>query len=439
MPVMFVIFSGLVAFSKIKPAKKNTDYGAMSESTNPRKNLFHKFLELQAHRNKLIGQYSERMNQSFFAVYPMIVLLALPAALITLLSFAIWNSGHTILRCVVFLSTLVIDMLFAFNSEKIIENEKRELQNKLQFYIECQSHGISGNIKAHHKQKAELIAQRLGCKYTDIVQYYLEAEELWLEDTARRRIEQLDETRETEQQKYIENNRYSDYYGRNKRIAILEDIQYSYRKKAEEMRKSTRDVIRYSQEREINSGVAGGFASGLFGGVAGVAAYIDAENKNEQIRAQNKATMDALEPGVFAVMNRAYDYEREADKLQDSIDDAKIKLVSDTPSDKVFSYINVSKKTVEISETGAFTITADIKINAHKRMLQIGNASGVIDGTIEAEMYQNGRSVGSALMVLPTFGVKDTATVKGIAIADAVTTKPYEIKFKPYRLWIIEE
>lgn len=367
------------------------------------------------------------------------MLIVLPAALITLLSFAIWDSGHTLLRWIVFFSVFAIDMILTSICGKFIANEEQQIQNKRQFYAECQSYGIGRSMNAYHKQKAELIAQRLGCKYTDIVQYYIEAEEICLEDSAKRRIEQLEQVRESERQKYMENIRYSDYYGRSKRIAILEDAQRHYRKKAEEMKKSTRDVVRYSQQREFNSGIAGGLASGLFGGVAGVAAFVDAENKNEQIRAQNQATMNALGPGVFAVMNRASDYEREADKLQYSVDDAKIKLVSELPSEKVFSYIDIFEKTIEISETGSFTITADIEVNADKRLLEIGNADGVIDGTIEAEMYQNGRSVGSALMVLPTFGVKEKATIEGIAIADAKAGKPYEITFKPYKLWIMEE
>lgn len=439
LPIMFAVFFGLMIFSKISQNKQGTKQKTMLQVSNSSKKFLRRFIELQAQRNKLIGQYSERMGQNFFAVYPMIILIALPAALITLLSFAILDGDYALLRWIIFISVLVIDMVLTFNSEKIINNEEKQLQNKRQFYAECQSHGIGRSMKSHQKQKAELIAQRLGCKYNDIVQYYIEAEEICLEDSARRRLDQLEETRESERQKCIENNRYSDYFGRNKRIAILEDIQYNYRKKAEEMKKSTRDVVRYSQKREINSGVAGGLASGLLGGVAGVAAFIDAENQNEQIRSLNKATMDALSPGVFAVMNRAYDYEREADKLQYSIDDAKIKLVSDVPSEKVFSYMDIIKKTVEISETGAFTITADIKITADKKMLKIGNEDGVVDGTLEAEMYQNGQCVGSALMVLPTFGVKDTATIEGIAIAEANVGKPYKIKFKPYRLWIMEE
>lgn len=319
--------------------------------------------------------------------------------------------------------------------KKIQGKEKK----KIRFFWNCHNGGINDLTDHYQKEKAILIAQRIGLTFKNINILYEEAKELanleheeWIKAEYK---ELLDA--EVAQKRAL--TRFVHYIGRNKRVAILEDIQTEYRQKAEKMRDSAYGAVRASQQKEINSGVIGGIASGLLGGVAGIAAYIDTENRNAQIRSINQRNINSMAHGILDVMNTAYEYEREADRLQHLIDDAKIKLVSDIPDDRVFSYLSISPKKVEISKTGTFGIAVEVKVNETQMPLMIGKASGVIDGTIEAEMYQDNKCVGSALMVLPTFGVKDKATIGGIAIASANTSKPYEIKFKPYHLWIMEE
>jgi hypothetical protein len=94
---------------------------------------------------------------------------------------------------------------------------------------------------------------------------------------------------------------------------------------------------------------------------------------------------------------------------------------------------------VEISKSGAFVIEAGVVVNVNKQDLMIENSNGVIDGVIVADLCQYGQTMGSALMALPMFGVKDYATVKGLGTGRADSTKPYEIKFRSLHLWIMEE
>lgn len=316
------------------------------------------------------------------------------------------------------------------------EREKRPFE---EFYNECKKQGITNLKDPYQREKAILIAQRAGCKYTSIEQLYEETCAAKAREKQNQAFAELRKLREAEEAQKQELKRFADYKGRNKRVATLEHMQAEYRKKAEDMRKGASALYRSSQEREINSSAAGGFASGLAGGAAGIAAYLDAENENARIRARNKANLDAISPVLMFGHNSAFEYDREADKLQSSIDDAKIKLVSPKPDKEVFDYLSVAAKKVEISKTGAFLIEAEVKVNAKKQNLMIGKADGVIDGTIVAEMYQNGQHIGSALMVLPTFGVKNSATVMGLSTCHADSTKPYEMKFRPYHLWIMEE
>ena len=319
--------------------------------------------------------------------------------------------------------------------KKILAIERK----KIWFYRECEKNGVNDLTDRYQKEKAILIAQRSGLAFKNIDILYAEAKEAVMTDEQDRIIAEFKELLDAEIAQKQLLTRFVHYIGRNKRVAILENTQLEYRQKAEEMRDSAYDAVRASQQKEINSGVIGGIASGLLGGVAGIAAFIDTENRNAQIRSINQRNINSMAHGILDVMNTAYEYECEADRLQHLIDDAKIKLVSDIPDDQVFSYLSISTKKVEISKTGTFGIAVEVKVNETQIPLMIGKANGVIDGTIEAEMYQDNKCVGSALMVLPTFGVKDKATIGGIAIANANTTEPYKIKFKPYCLWLMEE
>lgn len=63
----------------------------------------------------------------------------------------------------------------------------------------------------------------------------------------------------------------------------------------------------------------------------------------------------------------------------------------------------------------------------------------VVDGTISADLYQEGVKVGSALLVLPMMGIGSTTTIEGICLNGAKPNVPYEVKYTAYRLWAMEK
>lgn len=329
--------------------------------------------------------------------------------------------------------------------KKSVLDEERAQKLKLEFYHECIKHEICNFKNQYQKEKARLIAQRMGCDFADIETYFEDAKRMvTAEEKRKEEKEAAAEYRwiqANEQEQRIALTRFANYQGREKRIAALEYAQRQYLEKASKLTKSAEDAVRYSQylHHEINPGAAGGLASGLLGGAAGIAAYADAEKYNSQMRAAKAADMNLLAPGVFNAMNTAHECEEQAKILQSLINDAAIKLVSDMPDDKVFTYLSVSTKKVLISKTGVFTIDAELQVNTKRQNLMFDKSRGVIDGTIVAEMYQDDNMVGSALLMLPTFGVSNRATIAGISKGQADAAKPYIIKFKPYHLWIMEE
>lgn len=340
----------------------------------------------------------------------------------------------------------------------MINHKKEQNQLKIKFYEECQSHGINGKMDDYKKQKAELIAKKLGCNYTDIRKYYDAAKKEYQIDQKEKeddkKREELRLLKEEELEKFRDLSRFARSVGRHKRVAILRYEQKKCQDMADAIRDTNRAMLRLLHKREINSGITGGIADGLLGGVAGVAAYMDAEMKNAGIRAENQKNMDKWVAYNLSHPTKSVEYDKLANNLQSLIEDAQIKCISDVPDEEVFSYLSISEKSISISETGAFEIEADVQLNVKRKKLSVGSSSGVIDGTIVAEMYQDGEIVGSALMVLPVMGIREATTIKGIAIykddyvyeygshyniACAVSSKPYEIKFRPYHLWIMEQ
>lgn len=328
--------------------------------------------------------------------------------------------------------------------EEKIKAPKLAKELKIQFYKECVKTGINDLSSPAKKQKAELIAQRLGCTgYKSLETYYEESKRLSLDADSQAETEkkntELSELRELEQKKYSTLTKYAHLVGRDKRVSILTDRQNEYRKEAADLRKYVDSAYRGSQQKEIDWATHGGIASGIAGGAAGVAVALDAQAKNAQIRARNEANLNALLPSAMVVLKNARTIEDKADALQADINDARIKLVSDTPKETVFNNLQIKTKEVSISKTGAFSVKASISLKENFTIFD--NVPAVIDGTLSADFYQNSRRVGSAYLVLPEFGItnKRAVTIEGICLEGAVENEPYEIKYTPHLLWEMEK
>lgn len=331
-------------------------------------------------------------------------------------------------------------VILQYTHIQAIENQKKL---HIQFYKECIEKGIEDISSPANNQKAKLIAKRLGCKgCKNLADYFEEGRKLYTQaedqGKAAEKQKKLAELRSAEKEKYDELTKYASFEGREKRVAILSDTQRQYYKKAAELEKGMRLLTHANQQKEINWATHGGIASGIAGGAAGLAVAIDAQVKNAQIRAQNEANMRALIPGTLAVHESAGEYRQAAKDLQVSIDDAKIKLVADTPKDEVFSKLDIRVSQIAISETGAFTIQVSVKLTDD--LMIFDNVQAVADGTFSANLYQEGHNVGNALLVLPTFGVDRTeAIIEGICLSGAKQGIPYEVQFTPYLLWEMEK
>ena len=242
--------------------------------------------------------------------------------------------------------------------------------------------------------------------------------------------------RKEETQRHKELTKYAELLGREKRIKMLKDSAKEFRAEAAKARPTNTALISATQQKEHDWATHGGIASAIAGPAAGVARAVELQAKNAEIRAQNQANMRMVAPAVMAMSGKASDYERYAQEEEAAAKEAETKLVDDTiPADELLSKIVFSDTTVEISDTGAFTV----KVHAKKKedLFVYDDTPATVDGTIAAELEQNGKVVGTALLVLPSHGVRNS-NLTGICLSGAKKGVDYKVNFKPYHLWMME-
>ncbi len=315
-------------------------------------------------------------------------------------------------------------------------------KSKKDFYLECVKNGIEELDTPAKIQKAELIAKRVFIKkQRDIKELFELSKELYLEKMESEKRDQRDdaiaELVNAENEQFEKLTKYASFEGREKRVAILSDELRAAVAVLKELEGLEKSIMRGSQKKEINSSVMGGIADGLAGPGAGVAAYIDAERKNEQIRAENKVNREMAHQATSILRGDAKQALARVSVLRNAVGNAQLKLLADTPKEKVFAKLHISTESITISETGAFTVKATV--NGVKDLTILGDVPAVIDGTLSADLYQQDQLVGTALLVLPTYGIGNTATVEGICLTGAKKDVPYRVEYRPHLLWEMEK
>lgn len=192
----------------------------------------------------------------------------------------------------------------------------------------------------------------------------------------------------------------------------------------------------YSTVDPYIAGGAGYAGGGIVGGVASAGkAFYD--------RAQEQAIKDAeyqtLLPGMFNMHMDALAYEEQAKDFRRLADETKVALEdTSTSSEDLMKSLNIETLSVTIYETGAIRIKSKVTHIPYIKLHDTVRA--VVDGTIKAELYQEGKKVGCALLVIPVDGLyRNDIYLEGIdASASAKKKIPYEVKYSAYHLWLIE-
>lgn len=322
------------------------------------------------------------------------------------------------------------------NEIKAEEAERANLEKKKQFYRKCVQEGVTDLATSQNRQKAELIARSTMGGYTNLEALFSEARELCNSADRIANEERIRKQREQEREDEREQAKYADYYGRDKRIAMLTDLMRKSTNDAEMLRKYATGAIGSTQQKESDWAILGGMASGLAGGAAGIATAADIQARNAQIRAQNAANLSRIAPAVVNVMEKSANLSQLARSYGEEIERAQIKLVSDKTGAQVMENLTLSDANVRVSETGAVTVSAKARLNA--TVQEFDGRAAVIDGTIDAIVSQDSREVARVKLVLPKDGIRSECKLRGIRCANVDAAKQCTIEFKPYKLWIME-
>ena len=335
----------------------------------------------------------------------------------------------TIILCAVVTLLPIILMIWAD-----IANKKDAKQKE--FYQKCLKSNIKDLSTPAEIEKAQLIAKQLKCSDQDLQELFSKGKSMCKqqEDTAEQ--ERLRQIRCDEENTYKELSKYSNLFGREKRIAMLTDKRNEWLQSSKSARLVQKALVNASIQKEHDWATHGGLAAGIAGGAAGVAVAMDVQRKNAAIREQNAANLKAISPAFESLGKSANDASKYADSYEEDIRETETKLVSELPANELFRALEIGKPTVDISETGAFTV--EVEVSKPEALHIYDTVRAVIDGTLAANVYQNETYVGTALLVLPCYGLGGSK-LRGICLANANKDLPCRVEIEPYKLWAIEQ
>lgn len=307
---------------------------------------------------------------------------------------------------------------------------KKEKENKLQFYKMCKERGVVNMKSQTARDKVKSIAEQLDILESDLESYFEEA-------NAFGKKQELVEMKKNERQAQSALTRYANLVGRRKKNAMLRDMIALKNAEKDELFSPVFDSER-AKKREHDWAIHGGIASGIAGPIAGLAAAVDVINKNAEIRENNAKLTELQFKYLGAVSGQVRRIEREIEELEGEISSCKKKVISKTEGEEIMNNLTIVSKEIAISETGSFLIKASVKCKSEVKIKD--KISGVVDGTIAADLYQKDKLVGTALMTLPLDGVGCSAVgVEGIGLGKAKCGVDYKLIYRPHNLWEIEK
>lgn len=311
------------------------------------------------------------------------------------------------------------------------------------FLARCIENKIKNINNKNMQKKATLIANEYGIAFDTIEEYFFNTIDVIATKT--HEIEQAREKAEYElirsREKKIEQEltRYANLENRSKRIAMLTDMKAIEDKNARSYARCAQNACDVLLEKEMDVATHAGIANGLAGSAAAIKTAIDIEMKNAAIRQRNIAKYGMVTEVQASLSQKAQFAQDHANILQKQIEKAQFSLISDTSQKKILENLDFYNESVSITKTGAVTISVDVATN-HSEKIE-GNPT-VVDGTIAANIYQNNKHIGTALLVLPVYGLnaKKTEHLEGICLTNAnQDIEECKVYYESHNLCIIEQ
>lgn len=314
------------------------------------------------------------------------------------MSYDEFNTFMWTIICLCLALPLVIIFIYHF------KNRETNSDRYVNFYYECKRENITDFNNEYTKAKVKLIAEKYGFayKWSDYGKLYEKAKEVAEKQNQRNSLENL---RAKQIQQHKELTQFAHCHGVQKRIAMLTSTKTEHVGKVDYLNKEIASRVK-SREDWL-------FAS------------VDMVHK--------------IESDIVNYLGTIQDHNEKIYKIDRLINEARTKVVANLSSSEVMKYLTFSNAKVIISETGAFSITCTAEVSNPIDIF--GSVTAVVDGTVSADLYQNGTKIGSALMSLPLFGIAkgERVEIVGVCLAQADEKIPSRIEFTPHSLWIMEK
>ncbi len=308
------------------------------------------------------------------------------------------------------------------------------------FFIECVLAGCEDFSIKKNVEKATLLAKKYNLSIdTDVASLFEKGKEAHRKVSTDLNEKRLFEIRKKEREEADELNRYVYFRGKEKRIRMLTDSKNKLLNRAKELdefsRKMSQGVARQSQ-KELNWASWGGAASAIGGTGLAIETVRQVEQKNSQIRAQNESMIRSTLPTTMKALTSASDCRRRAEEIQKQIELFNEKMLGDQSTDEIMKHLSISNTSLEISETGAFKVSAMVTVN--EPLYIFGDVPALADGTFIAHVMEGEQEVGKAYMILPVDGVTTRTGIVGIGDGCKLGNT-YSINITPYHLCAIEQ
>lgn len=337
----------------------------------------------------------------------------------------------------------------SLKQEEAAQAEAARKTNVLKFYEECLAAGVQTLENEGKRQKANLIAAKY-FKTFDLEEIFAEGKTLHEEKILREKNAARAKAEAEDRKAHAELTKYADLRGREKTIRMLDGKLKDATATVNKYRtilNNLQNGIGTSAEREKSWGIAGGIAEALAGPAAGVAAALDVQNENAEIRQRNEARTKADIAYYHKISTAFYPeikkHERIMEDATKKLEKAQTMLIREETPEACFARIHFSREEVTISDGGS----ALVKVFAQTDPFTIfEDTLAVVDGTITAHILHENQEVGQAILVIPECGIasgykahKRGVWLSGMALFCCDADKAYTVTFSPRDLWAAED
>lgn len=226
------------------------------------------------------------------------------------------------------------------------------------------------------------------------------------------------------------------------KISFYQQQINNYIEDEERVKNGGEALYSLGKQPEHDWAIHGGIASGIAGVGAGVATAINIQNKNSEIRENNKNLAKLIGTAIADQRMIIWKLKGEAeDNLkhwENELKKCELKLIRNPDISTLMEKLNIEVDKYNVSESGAVVI--DLTCCSKEKLFIDEKLPANIDGTLKVTIKSEGEIIGTTCCVLPYRGIHSYKTsVQCICTSIDATGKELEFTFEPNNIWLVEQ